>query len=203
MARLKKGVTFRKVERPYTRKSKYKKHMFVRACPHSKIVKYDMGNVNGEYQYQIDLISKQAIQLRHNCLEAGRLTSNRLIEKKAGRNFYHLRLRVYPHHILRENPLATGAGADRLSTGMKKSFGKPVGVAARVKEGQVIVSLYVKKEHLVFGKQALKKFSHKLPFKYTIVVKEIIKPLVLEDTNISDKKIVVDNTSDKKIIVES
>ena len=46
---------------------------------------------------------------------------------------YFFQLRIYPHHILRENPLAAGAGADRMSTGMKCAFGKPISVAARVK----------------------------------------------------------------------
>ena len=52
-------------------------------------------------------------------------------------------IRIYPHHIMRENPLATGAGADRMSTGMKKSFGKTIGVAARVHKGQTLVTVNV------------------------------------------------------------
>ncbi|MBI4170413.1 MAG: 50S ribosomal protein L16, partial [Candidatus Aenigmarchaeota archaeon] len=31
--------------------------------------------------------------------------------------------------MLRENALATGAGADRFQSGMRQSFGKPVGTA--------------------------------------------------------------------------
>ena len=76
---------------------------------------------------------------------------------------YHLKINIYPHHILRENPLAAGAGADRMSTGMKMSFGKPIGLAAQVKKGQTLLSVNVDKENLEVAKQALKKASHKLP----------------------------------------
>ena len=43
---------------------------------------------------------------------------------------------TYPHHVLRENKQATGAGADRVSQGMRCAFGKNVGTAARVKRAK-------------------------------------------------------------------
>ena len=42
-------------------------------------------------------------------------------------------MHTYPHQILRENKQATGAGADRVSQGMRLSFGKNVGTAAEFK----------------------------------------------------------------------
>ncbi|MFC7029415.1 hypothetical protein ACFQH8_22010 [Halomicroarcula sp. GCM10025710] len=39
-------------------------------------------------------------------------------------------LRKFPHQVLRENKQATGAGADRVSDGMRQAFGKIVGTAA-------------------------------------------------------------------------
>ena len=59
-----------------------------------------------------------------------------------GRN-YHLQIRIYPHHVLRENKMLTGAGADRMQTGMQRAFGKAIGSAAQVKIGQAIFTVQV------------------------------------------------------------
>ena len=57
-----------------------------------------------------------------------------------------MQIKCFPHHVIRENALAAGAGADRLSTGMKHSFGKTIGTAARVFEGKVLIALYTYKK---------------------------------------------------------
>ena len=170
MAKLRKAVSYRKVERPYTRKSKYRKRNFVRAAPHNLIVKYDMGNLKKKFTYKIDVNSKEKIQIRHNAIEAARKSSNRVLEKKAGKVGFKLKIRIYPHHILRENPLASGAGADRMSTGMKKSFGKPIGLAAQVKPGQTLFEVHVDKQFLQTGKTAAKRIAAKMPCKCQILV---------------------------------
>ena len=79
-------------------------------------------------------------------------------------------IRVYPHHILRENPLAAGAGADRMSTGMKHSFGKSIGIAAQVRKGQTLFQIQVNKEHLDTAKKALKLAGSKLPCSTSIEI---------------------------------
>jgi large subunit ribosomal protein L10e len=56
---------------------------------------------------------------------------------------------AHPHHILRENKMITGAGADRMQTGMSHSFGSNVGRAAQVKKGQVIFMLGLPSEDAV------------------------------------------------------
>ena len=132
MAKLRKGCAYRRIERPYTRKSKYRKKSYVRASPVSKVVRYHMGNLKKAFDVKFELVAKNSLQLRHNCLEAARLTSNRTLEKALSKSGYRLVLRPFPHHVLRENPLAAGAGADRMSTGMKNSFGKPIGIAADI-----------------------------------------------------------------------
>lgn len=173
MAKLRKAVAYRRIERPYTRKSKFKKQNFVRATPHNLIVKYEMGDLKKKFGYRIDINSKEAIQVRHNALEAARKSSNRFLEKKAGKLGFKLKIRVFPHHILRENPLATGAGADRMSTGMKKSFGKPVGLAAQVRPEQTLFEVHVDKAHLTNGKAAARRIAGKLPCKCQILVNKI------------------------------
>ena len=81
-------------------------------------------------------------QIRHTALEAARVISNSTIRKEAGAQGYALRVHTYPHHVLRENKQATGAGADRVSQGMRCAFGKNVGTAARVRRGQRIISIH-------------------------------------------------------------
>lgn len=166
------AVAWRRLERPFTRKSKFREKSYIRAVPNNKVVKFVMGNQKKEYQYRLLLCSKVDIQIRHNALEAARKTSNRHLEKQAPLN-YVLKLRVYPHHVLRNNPLAAGAGADRMSTGMKHSFGKSVGIAARIKKGQPVFEVNVNKDKLEVAKVALTRARMKFPCDFSIKVEEI------------------------------
>ena len=163
MAKLIRAVAWRKLERPYTRKSKYRALNFVRATPNSKIVKFEMGDPNGNFDKILYLKSKENIQIRHNALESARLTCLRLLEKKLGKKGFFFKIRPYPHHVLRNNPLASGAGADRMSTGMKMSFGKPVGIAARVKKGQTIFEVRVNNNNLKTALTGLNRSRTKFP----------------------------------------
>ncbi|MFP4567776.1 MAG: 50S ribosomal protein L16 [Candidatus Woesearchaeota archaeon] len=174
MAKLMRAVAWRRLERPYTRKSKYRKKAFVRAVPNNKIVKYVMGNQKKEYSYVVSLNSKADIQLRHNALESARKTANKQLETKAPLN-YKLRIKVYPHHVLRNNPLAAGAGADRMSTGMAHSFGKAVGIAAQVRCGKTIMEVEVNKEKLAIAKEALDRARKKFPCDCSIIIQEKTK----------------------------
>jgi len=170
MARLRKFTAYKNLERPYTRTSKYNKKNFIRGgFPNLKIVKFETGTANGTFDTTVQMLSKANLNIRHNALESARLTSNKLLEKNLGKA-YHLRIKTYPHHVLRENALASGAGADRLSTGMKKSFGKIVGAAARVKEGQAIMEVRVNKENVKLAKQALERAAKKMPCSCKVTV---------------------------------
>jgi len=163
MVRLRKFAAYQNLKRPYTRISKYTKKNFVRGgFPALKIIKFDMGTPQKTYDTTIILTTQTAMNIRQNALESARMTSNRLLEKTLGKE-YHLRVKVYPFHVLRENALASGAGADRLSTGMKLAYGKPVGCAARVREKQTIIELRLNKAHLKLGREALTRAAKKLP----------------------------------------
>ena len=172
MARLRKFVAYRRLERPYTRTSKYKGKSFVRMSPHIKIVGFEFGSPKKKFDYNLRLISKDDLQIRENALESAKQSSNKLLETSIGLSSYHLKLRTYPHHVLREHALASGAGADRFSSGMAHSFGKPVGSAAQIHKGETIFHLYVDKSNITLGKQALERASKKLPCSCTIQVFE-------------------------------
>jgi len=113
------------------------------------------------------------VQIRHNALEAARVVSHKFLEKKVGgSNNYFYKILVYPHNVLREKSIATGAGADRFSQGMRKAFGRPSGRAAIVKPGQRLIMVRVNKEHVQAARQALKRASSKMRCRTTVEVKD-------------------------------
>src|SRR3989344_5139683 len=169
MARLRKFSAYQTIERPYTRVSKYKALSYVRAKPQLVIARFDHGHQLGNFDVTLHLLAGRWMQIRHNSLEAARQTCNRVLEK-LGKTAYFMRLKKYPFHVLRENPLATGAGADRLSTGMKMSFGKPVGVAAQIKRGETLCEIFCEEKDLPTVKLGISKFRYKVPMSYSIVV---------------------------------
>ncbi|MDI6737660.1 MAG: 50S ribosomal protein L16 [Nanoarchaeota archaeon] len=141
MAGLRPGRCYRAIERPYTRKSKYKNKAFIKAVPPSKVARYDTGDLKKEFKTRIDLISKSDIQIRHNAIEAARQVITRkldLLNKP-----YHLQVKAFPHHAIRENKMLTGAGADRMQTGMQRSFGRIIGTAAQIKAGSTMFSVHI------------------------------------------------------------
>lgn len=81
--------------------------------------------------------------------------------KKVGKDAFHLRCRVHPFHVLRINKMLSCAGADRLQTGMRGAFGKPIGLAARVKIGTVLYSLRCKDNAITPAIEALRRGKNK------------------------------------------
>jgi large subunit ribosomal protein L10e len=97
-------------------------------------------------------------------IESTRLAANKTLEKTTGESGYYTRLRIYPHNLLRENKQIATAGADRVSEGMRRSWGKATSLGARVRQGQCIMELYVNGEaHLTAAKKALHGACVKLP----------------------------------------
>jgi len=169
MAGLRKGHSYSRTrKRSYTRKSKFKKKGYIKAVPNSKIVKFDMGELNKDFPKKVHLVSKQQVTLRHNAIESARVIINRRLGKELGTN-YRFKVRVYPHHVLRENKMLTGAGADRMQSGMQRAFGKAMGIAAQVKKEQKIFTAYVDKEGVEKARTALKTGKSRLPQKYSII----------------------------------
>ncbi len=171
MATLRKGKCYRNPVRAYTRKSKVKSKAYIKAIPVSKVVRYDMGNLKDSFDHTINLISKQEIQIRHNALESARLVVFRKLQE-IGNNNFHLRLQAYPHQVLRENKMLSGARADRLQTGMSHSFGKAVGLAAKLSNKSVLFSIQVNKDNLVKATSALRLAMPRIPGSYSIEIKK-------------------------------
>ncbi len=163
---------------PYTRISRKKGKAFVKVVPPQKIVKFTMGSEQaydmGKLPYQLRVLAEEKCQIRHNALEACRQFVNRNLETKyIGQYFF--RVIPFPHHIQRENKMLTGAGADRMSTGMQLSFGKSSGKAAIVKKGSGIFFIASQSEKIMqTARKLLHQVKPKLPCR-TRMITEIIK----------------------------
>ena len=128
----------------YCKNKPYPKSRFNRGVPDSKIRIYDLGRKKAgvdEFPLSVHLVSDELEQLSSEALEAGRICCNKYLVKNCGKDSFHIRIRVHPFHVLRINKMLSCAGADRLQTGMRGAFGKAHGTAARVKIGQILVSV--------------------------------------------------------------
>ncbi|MDO8537873.1 MAG: 50S ribosomal protein L16 [archaeon] len=160
-------------DRAYSRIAiKVHKRNYIGAVPGLKTRQFNMGNPLKKYDTIVDLIAEnEDTQLRDNSLESVRIAVNRFLVKRVGKDNFFMRLRVYPHQILRENKMATGAGADRVSQGMGNCpFGKPIGRAARIRPGQTIMSVLVNKEHADLAKQGLLRARSRVSSKINVKI---------------------------------
>ena len=177
------GAYSKRYARPYTRKSKKKANNFIKTVPAQKISKFNMGNRkdydNHKFDTLIRITATHNVQIRDNALEAVRQYLTRNLEKAILGQFY-LEVKVHPHHILRENKMLTGAGADRMQTGMSASFGKAVGRAAQVKSGQDIFIIALSGEKSIkIARALIESCKVKLPCKTkTIIEKTQVAPIV-------------------------
>ena len=148
---------YRKIEgQVYTRRE------YMGGVPNCRITQFDTGNLHEAYPLRLTLETEEAAQVRDIALEAARVSAVRVMEKAAP-NAFHLKVRRYPHQVLREHKMAMGAGADRISDGMRRAFGKPVGHAVRAGIGTALLTVYTTEAHLGDAREALRKASHKLP----------------------------------------
>jgi len=174
---LRKGKCYSKSDRPpYTRKSRVRTKSYIKGAPQTRISKFMMGDLEGfqdeKYKCCVELVMDEKVQIRDNALEASRTLINKELEKKLKGNYFFV-VAAYPHQILREKKILSGAGADRLSTGMQLAFGKPIGLAARVQEGNSVFRVFCNKNAINVAKEALKKVKSKIPGKKRIVVRSL------------------------------
>jgi len=180
MAGLRKAAAYSKRSVvPYTRSSKKKGKSYIKMVPVQKIVKFTMGSENlfekGKFPYHLIVVSKENVQIRHNALESCRQHINKSLEK----NFlgqYVFKVVPFPHHIQRENKMLTGAGADRMQTGMQLSFGKATEKAAIVKEGNKIFFFAFSNERAMpLARKLIDQVRAKLPCQVKVLYEDARK----------------------------
>lgn len=154
----------------------YTSKKFAPGAPNPKVARFTTGKSRPDYDFLLKLVSDGRVQIRHNALEAARVAASKKVTLLGEENFF-LKVVTYPHVILRENKMIATAGADRLQEGMRKAFGKPIGLAARVEIGSTVLELSVKAENLDKAKAAMWAASTKLPMKTHTEIVRLEKPV--------------------------
>ncbi|KAI9014878.1 ribosomal protein L10e/L16 [Gaertneriomyces semiglobifer] len=157
----------------YCKNKPYPKSRFNRGVPDPKIRIFDLGrkkaNVD-EFPLTVHLVSGEYEQISSEALEAARITANKYIVKMAGKDSFHMRVRVHPFHVIRINKMLSCAGADRLQQGMRGAWGKPQGTVARVNIGQVLLSVRTKDSNKEVVCEALRRAKYKFPGRQRVLV---------------------------------
>ncbi|MCC7569810.1 50S ribosomal protein L16 [Candidatus Micrarchaeota archaeon] len=165
--------TCRDTDKPaWTRYSRRKpRKSYVKSLPHNALRHYNMGSRKKDYDMVVKLVAKEDVQLRANSLESARMSANRYLEANTLKN-YAFKIHKYPFQVIRETKRQTGAGADRISSGMQKAFGKPMYRAARLRKGHVLFSVTTYKKYLKHVKEAYRKATSKLSKDYRVEIEE-------------------------------
>ena len=157
----------------WTRFSRRKpRKSYIKAMPHADLHQFRMGVTKEDYDTIINLRCEAGLILRDNAIESARQSANKYMEKTMAGAYYFI-VRVYPHHIIRENKMIAGAGADRLQKGMRQAFGRPTDRAARLGTGRDLFTIHSYKGNVEHIKTALERARRKLSGTYRIVVEEV------------------------------
>jgi len=157
----------------YCKNKPFPKTRFNRGVPDSKIRIFDLGRKKAsvdDFPFCCHLVSNEYEQLSSEALEAARICANKYIVKNSGKDSFHLRVRVHPHHVIRAHKTLSCAGADRLSSGMRGAWGSAVGRVARVNIGQIILSIRSKDSNKAIVMEALRRAQYKFPGRQKIIV---------------------------------
>lgn len=162
--------------RPYQHKrSKNHRREYARGGAQSKIVRFWGGAKEipwEKFELIVGLKVKKQIQISSNTLEAVRITINSVLQRKLGRTAFRLRIRPKPFQKFRENRMLAFAGADRVQSGMRNSFGRSTGVCARVRAGQIVVDVGTSLKNLSVVRDRLRIASMKISSPCQIVILE-------------------------------
>lgn len=159
----------------------YTSKKYIKGSPQSRIRIFEMGDGSLSYDYRISLNARNDCRITGMALESIRVHINRELAEKLSKSRYHLKICVYPHHVVRKCKWLGFAGADRVSKGMRLSFGKPSHRAAVVKPGQMIIFAQVmEKENVNHVIRVFKEVFPKIPTKCSITVDKLEKPLTAQ-----------------------
>lgn len=159
----------------YCKNKPYIKSRYCRGVPDSKLAIYDLGKKKAgllDFPASISLISREREQISAEALESARIAANKYMVKHAGKENFHMKIRVHTYHVLRINKMLSCAGADRLQSGMRGAFGKSYGRSTRVSDKQILITVRTKEANVEIVKEALRRAKNKLPGKQEIKVSE-------------------------------
>ena len=85
---------YKRRKRAYTRVSKRRPRKgYVKGVPDAKIHRFQMGDQKKEFALKANLVATQAVQIRHNALEATRIAVNKVLETGIGKGNYFFKIR--------------------------------------------------------------------------------------------------------------
>jgi len=157
----------------YQKNKPYPKSRFNRGVPDPKIRMYDGGKKKANWDLFpacVHMVSYEKEQITSEALEAARIAANKYMQVNAGKEGFHIRIRVHPWHVVRINKMLSCAGADRLQTGMRHAFGKALCKSARVNIGSILISIRTKMENIGHAKEALRRAKFKFPGRQKVFV---------------------------------
>jgi len=146
------------------------KDNFIKGAPAPKISIFETGAKQGDFDSRVVLTVDRDCCIRSNALEAARVAANSYLSRNLDPEGYHLKVKPYPHHVLRYHPLAGVAQADRYYEGMRKPFGRPIGRGAIVDEDQEIILVRIDEGDIQVAKKAAKRAGMKIPVKFRVKV---------------------------------
>lgn len=173
--------TVRKLTAKGYQKKRSRSHRkeFVRGGADPKIRIYDMGERSkslNSYDARIGLVITHDRRVSHLTMEAIRITINRRLVEALGKDGFHLRIRSHPYDVYREHAMMSFAGADRISSGMRQSFGRPVGKCCRLKARTIMAECGVPLKAIEEAKKAFKIAASKVCVKCIVVLLSTSKP---------------------------
>ena len=78
-----KGVNYRESRgMPYVRRE------YIAGKPQIKIARFSSGQAKNNYDYKVELLTTEKMQIRHNALEAARLAANKTMAKAGETTFF-------------------------------------------------------------------------------------------------------------------
>jgi len=174
--------------RPFQyKRSSNRRREYARGGAQSKIVRFWGGNLDiawEDWELCVGLKVNSQIQISSNTLEAIRITINGVLQRQLGRQNYRLRIRPKPFQKYRENRMLAFAGADRVQSGMRNSFGRSTGVCARVRAGQIVVDIGTHLRNLPVVRDRLRVASMKIPSSCQTVILKYKTPELLKQSGL-------------------
>ena len=144
---------------------------YCRGVPDPKIRIFDVGNKKCGVDllpFVCHMVSDEKEQISSEAMEAARVACNKYIIKTCGKEGFHLRTRVPPLHVIRQNKMLSCAGADRCP-GHAPLLRQADGARARASTSSPIISVRGKipnGEHVI---EALRRAKYKFPGRQKIL----------------------------------
>ncbi len=174
--------------RPFQHKrSSNHRREYARGGAQSKIVRYWGGDKDTpweEWDVVIGLKCDKQVQLSSNALEAIRISVNGYLQKVLGRTGFRFRVRSKPFQKYRENRMLAFAGADRVQSGMRNSFGRSTGMCARIRAGSIICDVGTNLKNVAIVRDRFRIASMKVPCGCSIVLIKYKTPEIMKKTGL-------------------